>query len=121
MMFVPSLFWQRQALVFRLNSRSPNGRRFRMRVQELGDHVNAVLHEGCAASNGAENAFFAPVLHQKTIDQFTKTGSEQMQETSCAEKCVLCRHDHTAAIHYCQGQAAGEEAALPVPHDGRHG
>jgi hypothetical protein len=36
-----------------------------MRVQELGDHVNAVLHEGCAASNGAENAFFAPVLHQK--------------------------------------------------------
>ena len=64
-MFVPSLFWQRQALVFRLNSRSPNGRRFRMRVQELGDHVNAVLHEGCAASNGAENAFFAPVLHQK--------------------------------------------------------
>jgi hypothetical protein len=37
-------------------------------VQELGDHVNAVLHEGCAASNGAENAFFAPVLSQKTID-----------------------------------------------------
>jgi hypothetical protein len=27
-------------------------------VQELGDHVNAVLHEGCAASNGAKKRLF---------------------------------------------------------------